>query len=437
MKNLIKLLGIIALVAVIGFSMVACPPEPDPTHEHQWGVWVITTAANCTTAGSQTRTCALDATHTDTEVIAIDPNAHNYQNYAQTTAPTCETDGEETGTCTYESSHKSMRPITALGHDYQNYAQTTVPTCTTAGIETGTCTRDQVTTTRTGAAALGHNYQSYIETTVPTCTTVGKEEAPCTRDSNHEKGIRDIAINPNAHAYGNWITTTPTCTTTGIDTRTCSLNATHKETRNEIAINPNAHDWNTDTGLCDNDCGGLYYSLGDTGPGGGKIFYVSAEGFTMTDDNTTAHYLEAAPADMATTLAWASSAFLPPDWGGTGSWTYIADTATEIGTGRKNTALILATDAHAPAAEACNDYSNGGKTDWFLPSQDELNQLYVNRSSVGNLKTTADNVNYTHTYWSSSHDSSLAAAQYQFFSIDIQSSGIKQNSFSVRAVRAF
>jgi hypothetical protein len=80
MKNLIKLLGIIVLVAVIGFAMAGCEQPTDPAHEHQWGAWVITTAANCTTTGSQTRTCALDATHIDTEEIAIDPNAHNYQN---------------------------------------------------------------------------------------------------------------------------------------------------------------------------------------------------------------------------------------------------------------------------------------------------------------------------------------------------------------------
>jgi hypothetical protein len=29
MKNLFKLLGIIAIVAVIGFSMAACPEDPD------------------------------------------------------------------------------------------------------------------------------------------------------------------------------------------------------------------------------------------------------------------------------------------------------------------------------------------------------------------------------------------------------------------------
>ena len=178
------------------------------------------------------------------------------------------------------------------------------------------------------------------------------------------------------------------------------------------------------------------YDVGDTGPGGGIIFYVSTAGFTMTDDNSIAHYLEAAPDDMATTLAWASSAFIPPANGGTDNWVSITGTAEGIGAGRNNTALILATDAAAPAAKACEDYINGSKTDWFLPSRDELQELYNNRTSVGNLKTTEDNVNNTHRYWSSSQGSNNTA-WYRRFSDGYQLSVSKDNTFSVRAIRAF
>ena len=45
------------------------------------------------------------------------------------------------------------------------------------------------------------------------------------------------------------------------------------------------------------------YAVGDTGPGGGIIFYVSIAGFTVTGTGSfTAHYLEAAPVNIATTL---------------------------------------------------------------------------------------------------------------------------------------
>jgi hypothetical protein len=178
------------------------------------------------------------------------------------------------------------------------------------------------------------------------------------------------------------------------------------------------------------------YQLGDTGPGGGKIFYVSEAGFTVqmpnASDNYTAHYLEAAPTDMASIIAWASSAFLPPSAGGTGtSWTDIPGTGTAIGIGRKNTAVILAIDAAAPAAKACNDYSNGGKTDWFLPSQDELYQLYVNRTLFNNL--TISNI---FGYWSSTQQSN-ANAFVKNFETEGWGNGSKGSTFYVRPIRAF
>ncbi len=141
----------------------------------------------------------------------------------------------------------------------------------------------------------------------------------------------------------------------------------------------------------------LTLDIGDIGPGGGKIFYRSAAGFTMADDGSTACYLEAAPTGMSE-LAWG------PVIGSGG-------TDTSIGTGRKNTAFILAEDAAAPAALASRDYSNNGKTDWFLPSKDELDQLYTNRSFVGGL--TPDSIKY---YWSSSqHDNVITYVWYQDF----------------------
>jgi hypothetical protein len=183
------------------------------------------------------------------------------------------------------------------------------------------------------------------------------------------------------------------------------------------------HNWNTETGLCTINCGALYYNLGDTGPGGGKIFYVSATGFTVQmvnpAQNYTARYLEAAPANMATQLAWASASY---------ATTNIAGTATGIGTGRKNTAVILATDANAPAAKACDDYSNGGKTDWFLLSLDEMWQLYYNQTSVGNIGTGG--------YWSSSQNDNNTALNGEL-SGGPQPSGSKNLTFWVRAVRAF
>jgi hypothetical protein len=165
----------------------------------------------------------------------------------------------------------------------------------------------------------------------------------------------------------------------------------------------------------------LIYKIGDTGPDGGKIFYVSSEGFIMTDNSQLCHYLEAAPADMAETLAWASSSYDSTD---------IPDTETAIGTGRKNTALILATDANAPAAKACMEYSGGSKIDWFLPSKEELNELYNNKVSVGHMGanwylSSSQYYDYTDSAWG------------QYFSKGKPGNYNKSSNSYVRAVRAF
>ena len=143
-----------------------------------------------------------------------------------------------------------------------------------------------------------------------------------------------------------------------------------------------------ETGIC-GECGEtekrLSLEIGDIGPGGGIVFYRNAEGFTMTDDNSAVYYLEAAPENQGAAMQWASPDFIDSNYGGSaiGVWTEIAGIETAIGTGRKNTDLILAADESAPAASVCKNYNGGGKDDWFLPSKDELNELYNQRSHVG------------------------------------------------------
>jgi uncharacterized repeat protein (TIGR02543 family) len=165
------------------------------------------------------------------------------------------------------------------------------------------------------------------------------------------------------------------------------------------------------------------YQLGETGPGGGIIFYLSDVGFTMTDTNETCHYLESSPTDLGDGLAWASLPFVETD---------ITGTVLNIGGGRNNTTIILATDVDAPAAKACNEYNNNGKTDWFLPSYNELEQLYINRIFVDNLTSIY--------YWSSTQ------YRYEYGTVLDFSSGTGINTSKnstnyyaggVRAIRAF
>ncbi|GHV85876.1 hypothetical protein AGMMS50230_14840 [Spirochaetia bacterium] len=110
------------------------------------------------------------------------------------------------------------------------------------------------------------------------------------------------------------------------------------------------------------------YAIGDTGPAGGKIFYVSDSGFVSS--GTIYHYLEAAPADYGT-FRYLSGDGNPS-----------AATGTSIGTGLENTNAILAFDPTASAANAVTGYTQGGYSDWFLPSRDEIAELYIQRALV-------------------------------------------------------
>ena len=139
--------------------------------------------------------------------------------------------------------------------------------------------------------------------------------------------------------------------------------------------------WEVDNGynpLDANDPGyinpatGKDYVVGQTSSlGGGIIFYDSfktlGEGkyLTMTNGEQV-RYLEFS-LEKFIDKAWISQAFASQTLDGTG---------TAIGTGKKNTAVILAKDPNAPAAKLCVDYRGGGLDGWFLPSIDELALLF-------------------------------------------------------------
>jgi hypothetical protein len=150
--------------------------------------------------------------------------------------------------------------------------------------------------------------------------------------------------------------------------------------------------------------------------GGGIVFYVYDNG---------QHGLIAATADQSTGIRW---------YGGT--YTNTCARADGVGPGLKNTSIIIANqgpvDGNAFAATVCNEYSVtvGGVTygDWYLPSKDELNLLYLQRNVVGGFA-----YNY---YWSSA-EYNANVAWYQDFTNGTQSNYFKYLPYYVRAVRAF
>jgi hypothetical protein len=81
------------------------------------------------------------------------------------------------------------------------------------------------------------------------------------------------------------------------------------------------------------------------------------------------------------------------------------------------------------AAKICDDLFLNGYNDWYLPSRDELNKLYLNRVVVGGFASSV--------YWSSSEFKN-SNAWHQFFSDGFQNSNhINSIKLRVRAIRAF
>jgi hypothetical protein len=159
--------------------------------------------------------------------------------------------------------------------------------------------------------------------------------------------------------------------------------------------------------------------VGDVGPGGGKVFYVATSAFTSTGSacNTKCLYLEAAPSDHSSTVAWCSN-----------TNSSLGVTAQGIGSGMSNTTTADST-CTSGAIQVAADYTNNSKTDWHLPSKDELAQLYAERTKVGSFA-------YDY-YWTSSEPYTYAAYG-QRFGDGAQNVYMKSSiNGTVRIVRAF
>jgi hypothetical protein len=193
-------------------------------------------------------------------------------------------------------------------------------------------------------------------------------------------------------------------------------------------------------------------AVGETGPGGGIVFYVSATNFTSTgsDCGTACKYLEAAPANwLAGTTgdplrSWATNVNSNQTTAVSG-----AD-GTAIGSGYQNSRDIDAQTGNVAASSAAvlaREYGGGSKSDWFLPSKDELNELCKYAKNTGQAAGGATQCSgganaavrgFTETpYWSSSEDSAVNAWQHSFFDGSRGANAKFHPTTHVRVVRAF
>jgi len=427
MKNHKKaaFLGIMIIIFT-GLIAISCGGDDNPAHTCTFSNWVQTTAPTCIAKGIETGYCGCGLTSTR-DGANINPDAHNLEPTENNSA-TCTESGFGELACTRTGCNHTEDGIEtpALGHAPGNWLQTTLPTCTEDGIETGTCTRDgcnEPNEPRKGEDKLGHAPGNWLQTTLPTCAEDGVETGTCTRDGCNETNEPRKGEDKLGHAFS---TIPATCTTASIP-GTCTRDSCNEPDPEEV-VQVLGHD-HASSLICKRSGCDHQYALGDTGPAGGIIFYVDVDGFTMTDDGSIAYYLEAAPANMLTTLSWSTLTWQEyVDSGYNDSLWTDPRTETEIGTGRKNTALILELDPTAPAALSCDNYSIADFNDWFLPSIDELNQLYLRRADFGLSSG---------LFWSSSQLDIYYARFQDFGHIGGWNANHKYDGISVRPVRAF
>jgi hypothetical protein len=153
---------------------------------------------------------------------------------------------------------------------------------------------------------------------------------------------------------------------------------------------------------------------------GGKVAYIFLSGDPGFVSGET-HGLIAAASDQSSSATW---------WNGSNTST--GATATALGTGSENTTAIISSQGNTGsyAAKLCMDYAGGGYNDWYLPSKDELNKLWVNRVAIGGFAVLSD-------YWSSS-EIDLSKATVIFFTGSYEPGDLgKENLRYVRAIRTF
>ncbi len=241
-------------------------------------------------------------------------------------------------------------------------------------------------------------------------------------------------------------TTTTVATTTTTTTTTTSTTTSTTTTTSTIAL----------TCATGGSC-----AVGETGPGGGIVIYAASGNFTSQGSpcSSSCKYLEAAPNgwgsgssvdDLCSTPGTASEDPLCVWSGNVNVAIGVAAQGTAIGTGYANTqAAVAQSNTSGRAITAAWDYSNNGKTDWYLPSRAELNELckYA-RQQASNTGTcdasgalrngfTIQSLFAGSHYYAHSLERNATDIWLQDFRSGSDGYDLKSNSNLVRPIRAF
>ena len=199
--------------------------------------------------------------------------------------------------------------------------------------------------------------------------------------------------------------------------------------------------------------------VGDVGPGGGIVFYVAEKDFKSTgsDCEDKCRYLEISQADISQASPWVTSTgvcFSEESDRGNANCTWnnsiypgssnqqrSREASTAIGMGMTNTKQIylrLTTVGKVPATDyaagVARSYSGNGKTDWFLPSKDELNEAQKQSTRIPGIRI---NTNQSASTYQSSTEMTAFYSWAQTMSTGAGMNVNKTAGYRVRAVRAF
>jgi len=166
------------------------------------------------------------------------------------------------------------------------------------------------------------------------------------------------------------------------------------------------------------------YKIGDKGPAGGIIIYDKG------NNSNGWRYMEVSPKHIGQ-VVWDNAKIFQAK---------ISCTKAGIGEGKRNTELIVAVhkkkNKSETAALRCIEYTLNGFNDWFLPSKDELNEIFKNhQNKAGDFfnQTTLGMPGYVWSSTQSVSDNDRVCVQYYNEQIDVN----KNYEFWLRAVRYF
>ncbi len=145
-------------------------PDEDTGNGHDWEL-EETTPPTCSEKGKNHYVCDDDPSHTYTEEIDIDGDAHSWDEGSLTKEPTCSDFGAYTFTCIHNGEHTYTVDVQAdeNAHAWNGGVLTKAQTCTESGTKTYVCLHNGAHAYEETISAIGHTYSGKCDTGCNLC----------------------------------------------------------------------------------------------------------------------------------------------------------------------------------------------------------------------------------------------------------------------------